>query len=50
VLKDDGETQDLFKWECRIPGKAGVSFLASVFSDILDALGIRSVQFVYGIQ
>ena len=25
MVSDDGETQDLFRWECKIPGKTGVS-------------------------
>ncbi len=26
LTSEDGETQDLFRWECKIPGKANVIF------------------------
>ena len=29
VLAEDGETQNIFKWECKIPGKAEVRGLNS---------------------
>ncbi len=40
MTSEDGETQDLFRWECKIPGKKGVSFLIVA----LVALGRRGVQ------
>jgi len=43
----DKETTDIFKWECKIPGKVGVSSV--YFKLILDTLGRWRISALYGI-
>ena len=40
----DGETPDLFKWECKIPGKKGVSLDSILANKNLVSLGSGCVQ------
>ena len=40
----DGETPDLFKWECKIPGKKGVSLDSILADKNLVSLGSGCVQ------
>ena len=36
VTSADGETQDLFKWECKIPGKAGSPWEGGVYKLMME--------------
>ena len=45
----DGETQDLFKWECKIPGKKGVSHNLIKLIFTLESVGRRCIHFDDGV-
>ena len=46
----DGETPDLFKWECKIPGKKGVSTYPTIADKNLVSLGSGCVQAHHGVH